>query len=178
VGSAGGGRLAEEKSVKRICLLFCFLSACAHQPLPPSQGELLFPDGTYQQNVAVQFQNKNFEFGAVLRKTKEDFSLHAYNSFGITLLTMKSMASGKLEFETSIEEIRKNEIFFQEFFAKIRKMFRWRAGDYQAEKANLEKELNGQVTFQFEKGSGIPRMMVVESPSRYRVEITNQKFSN
>jgi hypothetical protein len=58
---------------------------------------MLFPYGTYKQNVSVKFDKKNMRFKGILQKSKTSKTIYGLSSFDTTIFKIKDNKSSQVE---------------------------------------------------------------------------------
>ncbi|UYL09602.1 hypothetical protein B9G69_003325 [Bdellovibrio sp. SKB1291214] len=178
--------------MKKICLhgtcilVVMLLSACAgKQVVPEEQGNLLFPDGRYSQDVEVEVTAtkpvQNFDFSCIVQKRPKEMLFYGYNSFGISLFKIKEVQGQPIESESSIEQIKQHKDFFIKIFRLVKTIVNLRKDDprRKGDEILLEQDgISAHVTFSGYDDLGVPLNMTVQTKGQYQVQIktTSYKF--
>jgi hypothetical protein len=166
---------------------FLFLTACAgKQVVPQGQGNLLFPDGRYSQDVEVEVTatkpNQNFDFSCIVQKKPQEMLFYGYNSFGFSLFKIKEIQGQPIEAESSIEQIKQHKDFFIKIFKLVKTIVSLSKDDPRRKGDEIQLDQDGisaHVTFSGYDKMGVPLNMVVETKGQYQVQIktTSYKFT-
>jgi hypothetical protein len=83
---------------------------------------MLFPDGNYFQTIQVSVKGHEFQFDSVIQKKSQEIKIVSYNSFGLTLFTLRDLPPHPIEFETSVSQLEEHKDFFLNLYPSIKKI--------------------------------------------------------
>jgi hypothetical protein len=165
---------------------FLFLLACASKQVVPSgQGQMLFPDGRYSQDVEVEVTAtkpiQNFDFSCIVQKKPTEMLFYGYNSFGFSLFKIKEVDGQPIQAESSIEQINQHKDFFVKIFKLVKTIVNLKKEDPRRQGDEIQIDQDGiqaHVTFSGYDSLGVPLNMVVQTKGQYQVQIktTSYKF--
>ncbi len=171
---------------KLIFLPFVFLLACASkQVVPQGQGQMLFPDGRYSQDVDVEVTAtkpvQNFDFSCIVQKKPTEMLFYGYNSFGFSLFKIKEVEGRPIQAESTIEQINQHKDFFVKIFKLVKTIVNLKKDDPRRRGDEIQLDQDGiqaHVTFSGFDSLGVPLNMVVQTQGQYHVQIktTSYKF--
>jgi hypothetical protein len=164
--------------------MLLLLSACTtKQVRPEGEGDLLFPNGRYQQEVTVNVTAtkppQDFDFDCVVQKGPGEMLFYGYNNFGISLFKIREKAGSPIEAESSIEQIKKNQEFFIKIFKLVKTIVSLKKSDPRIRENQIqlsEDQIQAHVTFSEMDSLGIPLKMKVATPGQYEVEIKTGSY--
>jgi hypothetical protein len=160
------------------------LAACTHRQVrPEADADLLFPNGRYQQEVAVDVTattpKQNFDFDCVVQKSPEEVLFYGYNNFGFSLFKIQEKPGQPIQAESSIEQIKKHQDFFIKVFKLVKMIMSLHKSDPRLKDQQIQIEEDGiaaHVTFSEPDALGIPLKMIVETPGQYHVAIKTSSY--
>jgi hypothetical protein len=159
-------------------------TACTQKQVrATSQNDLLFPDGTYNQDIDVSVlvpqAKRDFDFSGVVKKTPEEIYFVGYNSFGLSLFKIRDHQGQPLELETSIEQINRHREFFNKFYGFLKSVTTVRKSDPRLHDGKMtlqEQGMTANVIFSNPDPSGVPMKIEIESPGMYHLVIVNTSY--
>lgn len=159
-----------------------FLSCTTGSHLHSAKSEFVFPDGTYQQKVMVEFREsdnadkKIFAFNAVLKKEQEKILIYSYNAFGMTLFKLTD--EGFVQFESSIDEIQSRRDFFLKAYPSIKRILMMKKENSSLALERIQKEFSFKINLLYEAGWEIPAQVEIADPNRYKISIANTDYKS
>jgi hypothetical protein len=88
-----------------VLIAVCVQSCSTGKPVKRTDC-MLFPLGTYKQNISVSFGDKSFSFRGVLKKAGDSVTVYALSMFGTTLFRIQSDKGGSVKADIYNEDIK------------------------------------------------------------------------
>ena len=172
------------KNIFLFNLVILFLVGCQHAAVQKSsQVDLLFPNGSYQQDVAVHIlakgHEKDFDFNCIVQKNPDSLHLVGYNSFGMSLFKIKE-ADGEIKMESSISQINEKKEFFLKVFALVKTLINIKKDDPRVLKDSLQvdfQNIQSNVHFKNFDQAGVPLKIEIESPNVMKIAIATTQYT-
>lgn len=166
-------------------MLFLFVS-CAHElNVVTSEGDSVFPDGVYKQNINVKYKkNELFEtnsFKGVLKKEKLDLRLYCYVGFGITLFKINDLENKPLQFLSEQSEIENNKDFFLKIYPLIKEIIYMKRSDKRFKDKIFRFQIKPDdfwvdVKIDVDPKNDFPQKIIIENSKYFLFEIVNTNY--
>jgi hypothetical protein len=80
---------------------------------------MLFPYGTYKQNVSVKFDKKNMKFKGVLQKSRTSSIIYGLSAFDTTIFKINDDKSGKVKVTVYNEKLAGKEDKIEDIYKTL-----------------------------------------------------------
>lgn len=148
--------------------------------LPGPTTELLFPDGTYKQNIEVKINipdkdvDSDFSFQAAIKKQPEKFVMLAYSDLGISLFRIEDSPPQPLQWTCEVDIINKNKAFFFKIYPQIKQIFTLKGRELKVSQNKFYwNGENFKIDFVSFTPQGRPILMNMSDQKHYWVQIKN-----